>query len=113
MVQHGNVERVRRSVPQAFLCTVELAAADAARLVPPGADRIETDHVERRRGVRRLRRLPLCLEGAENVRERRRKRMGDVVIPRNRQYRSTEAAQESSRVGELALSSPMAEITAR
>ena len=39
--------------------------------------------------------------------------MGDVVIPRNRQYRSTEAAQESSRVGELALSSPMAEITAR
>jgi hypothetical protein len=113
MVQHHDVEGAGRSVPQSFLCTLELAAADASRLVPPGADRIETDHVERRRGIRRLRRLPLSLEGTEGVREARRNGVRDVVIARNRQHGPAKAAQESSRLGELALAAAMAEIPAR
>ena len=113
MVQHDNVERVRRSVPQAFLCTVELAAANAARLVPPGADGIQSDHVEGRRRISRLRRRPFVLEGAERTCETCREGIRNVVIARDRQYRLAEAAKEASSIGELALAPAMAEIPAR
>ena len=112
MVQHDDVEGVRGPASQSLLCALELAAADAARLMPPRADRVETDHVEPRRGICRLRRLPLSLEGTERVREARRKGVRDVVIAGNCQHRPAEALQESSGVAELAVTAPMAEIPA-
>src|SRR5207249_3009525 len=102
-----------RSVAKSFLRARELCSPDAARLVPPGADRIEPDHVEGRRRIGRLCRLPLSLEGMERMREARRKGMGDVVIARNRQDGPAEATEESSRIAELALAAAMAEIPAR
>ena len=113
VVQHDDAEGARRSVPKPFLRARQLRAPDSARLVPPGADRIEPDHVEGRRRIGRLRRLPLSLEGMERTREAPRKGMGDVVIAWNRQHGPAEAAEESSRIAELALAAAMAEIPAR
>ena len=113
MVQHDDAEGARRSVAKSFLRARELRAPDAARLVPPGADRIEPDHVERRRRIGRLRRLPLSLEGLERTREARWKGIGDVVIARNREHGPPEAAEESSGIADLARAAAMAEISAR
>jgi hypothetical protein len=113
VVQDDDVEGVGRSSAQPLLCPGELPVPDAARLVPPGADRIQPDHVERRRGIGRLRRLPLVLEGAERTCETCREGIRNVVIARNRQYRPAQSAKESSSIGELALAPAMAEISAR
>src|SRR5438128_10043433 len=113
MVQHDDVEGPRNAVSQSFLRTRELPGPDAARLVPPGADRVESDHMERRRRIGRLRRPPLALESAERARESRRKGIRDVVIARNCQHGPAEAVEESGGIGELALAPPMAEVAAR
>src|ERR1700694_4491746 len=94
MVQHGNAKGVTRALPQAFLCQHELSAANAARLVPPRANGVEPNHMERRGRVGRLRSLPLVLEGLEGARETRRKGVGNVVISRDRQDGADDVAEE-------------------
>src|SRR5438093_82231 len=97
VVQHDDAEGARRSVQKSFLRARELRAPDSARLVPPGPDRIEPDHVEGRRRIGRLCRLPLSLEGMERTREAPRKGMGDVVIAWNRQHGPAEEREALGR----------------
>ena len=91
----------------------KLAVADSAGLMAPRAHGVQSDHVQRGRGVGRLGGLPLSLELAKRPCEARRERVRNVVIPWNRQNRAIERSEEIGGTGELVLPAPVAEIPAR
>ena len=112
VVEDDDLERARRGLPKSFLGADELRPADAAGLVAPRPDGVEADDVERRRRVRRLRRLPVALELAERPHEPCREGVRDVVVARDGQHRRPEAAQETRCMRELVLAPAVAEIAA-
>ena len=74
-----------------------------------GPGRVDPDHVHAGKGHRGLGRLPDALELRPWPREARR-RVRNVVVPRHREHRRPERAQERSRLLELRPAAAMGEI---
>ena len=58
VVEDGDPQRARRGLREELACPGQLPLANAARLVPPGADRVEPDDLQRGRGVTRAQSSP-------------------------------------------------------
>src|SRR5919108_701412 len=86
---------------------------DSARLVQPRADRVQADDEQRLGGVDRLGRLPVALELGEGLREPRQRRVRDVVVPRDREHRPRERAEEVGRAVVLVGPPAVCQIAAR
>ena len=87
-----------------------LFAADAARLVPPRAHRVQADDEQLLRAVDRLGRLPLALELAERSSKTGREGVGDVVVPWDHEQWWAEAAEEGGGAFVLPTSAAVGEV---
>lgn len=113
MVEDDDPERVRRRVREQRRRVLELAAAQAAGLVPPGAHRVQPHDQEPLGAVDRLGRLPEPLELGERPGEPGRERVRDVVVARDREEREAQAAQEPSGALVLVPAAPVRQVSAR
>ncbi len=114
LVMHGDhAQRARRSLGEELRGALELLLADSARLVSPGAHRVEPDHVQGLRAEDGLGGLPVALELVKRARESGRERVRDVVIAGDRQHGETQRAQERRGGGMLLRPATMCEIAAR
>jgi hypothetical protein len=95
VVEGDDAERAGRRRGEQRGRVIELALAQPARLVAPGAHRVEADDQEALGPVDGLGRVPEPLELVERAREARREAIRDVVVPRDREQRNLERAQES------------------
>jgi hypothetical protein len=113
MVEDDHPQRAVARLCESRPHRLQLACADAARLVTPRSHRVDADDVEAVRGQCRLRRLPLALELGPRPREPRGKRVRDVVVPGNGEQRQPEAAQEARGPFMLLAAAAVREVAAR
>ena len=111
-MQDHDLKRTGLGLAQPLVRASKLRAANPTRLVAPGANRVEADHVERGGRVRRLGRVPLPLELHEGPGEASREAVGDVVISGNGKHWQAEAAQKAGRVRQLVLTPAVAQVSA-
>ncbi len=92
---------------------LQLVGADVTLLVEPGRNRVQAVDGEIRRAVLRLGRLPDSFEGRKGPEESLRWKHGNVVIPRDGEYRATQSAEERSCPVVLGTPVAMRQVTAR
>jgi hypothetical protein len=113
VVEHDDPHRAGRSLREPAGGVPQLRGSDAAGLVEPGPDGVEADDVETLGAVGRLRGLPATLEPLVGAGEAGDRRIGDVVVARNRQNRPIEALEEVSGAVVLLGTPPVSEVAAR
>ena len=111
VVQDDDLKRTGLGLVQPLLRSGQLCAANSARLMAPGPNRVEADHVERGGGVRRLGGLPLPLKLDEGSGEASREPVRDVVVSGNGDDRPAESSQETGRIRELFSAPAVAQIS--
>jgi hypothetical protein len=112
-VEDNDLERARRRLGEELGGSLDLFRADAAGLVAPGPDGVQTDDVEVIRAVDRLAGLPAPLELVERPGEAGERGVGDVVVPRNGENGRPEALEEVGRTVVLVAPSAVREVAAR
>jgi hypothetical protein len=97
MVEDDDAQGAGGSFGEQLGSALQLCRADAAGLVPPGANRVETDDEEPVAAVDGLGRLPLALELAKRSREAAAEGPRDVVIAWDDEQWALEPAQKGRR----------------
>jgi hypothetical protein len=94
VVERDDAERAGRRLPQALGRPAQLAAPQAAGLLPPRAHGVQPDHVVRRGRMDRLGLGPFPFELGERPRKALGGHARDVMVPGDDEERRAEPAQE-------------------